>query len=258
MLSDWEWLLFHLLKKCYFSHCIFLSLEIGLELTQIIIKSQEKQRKTTPASPLSALGRLCLSPLGCPDSGFLPFPWWKIVQWWLKTQAGGPTLCFLLHQSRAANDSCYPLWTPRSPQLPMVRSRSALEESFENERRWHVCSATHRGCKRAPELELQCTSCSHSCLSATPVSCSLHLCCVTDACGIHVCSLSLPLSGCSCLPSLSFTLPPSSVRRQKKVLQDLPSQCPSCLFHPFRSEDSPISHLIFPSSCSSHISLTSH
>lgn len=87
MLLVWEWLLFHLLKKCYFSHCIFLSLEIGLELTQIIIKSQEKQRKTTPPSPLSALGRLCLSPLGCPDSAFLPFPWWKTVQLWLKTQA---------------------------------------------------------------------------------------------------------------------------------------------------------------------------
>lgn len=174
-----------------------------------------------------------------------------------KNPGRGPTLCFLLYQSRVANDSCYPLPTPGSPQLPMVRSRSALEESFENERRWHVYSATHRGCKRAPGLELQCTSCSHSCLSVPPVSCSLHLCLLWDRRAWHPCMLSVSASLWVCV-SLSFSLPPSSVRRQKKVLQDLPSQCPSCLFHPSRSEDSPISHLIFPSSCSSHISLSCH
>lgn len=71
----------------------------------------------------------------------------------------------------------------------------------------------------------------------------ISVCCVTDACDIHAC---LCLSVCASLPPLSFSLPPSSVRLQEKVLQDLPFKCSGCLFHPSLSDDSSLSHLIFP------------
>lgn len=77
-----------------------------------------------------------------------------------------------------------------------------------------------------------------------PQSSSLSAVWQTRVTSMH--ALCLCLSVCASLPPLSFSLSPSSVRPQEKVLQGLPSKCSGCLFHPSLSDFSSLSHLIFP------------
>lgn len=230
MLLVWEWLLFHLLKECYFSHCTFLSLEIGLELTQIIRKSQEKNRKQHYHCHFRSVQTVPLTP-GLPC---LPIPMMRYSATVAENPGQGSVLCILLHQSQAANDSYYPLWTLGSPQFHVVRSIICLggklwEWSEMTGARW---SATHSGWQVSTGAittvrQLQ----SLLCICSTHFLQSASLSAVWQALW-HTCILCLSLA-------------PQSEASGKGVTWALsPILQLGYLLHPSLSDDSFISHLL--------------